>query len=161
MIDMASRAPTNGVKIPGRKRTRAAIKQLYKDHLTNVKAKLNVSMECHERLLSHLVQGPTVTGEVNLTCDAWQADNKDGYFAVTAHWIEEKVVTQWTLETSIIGFTRLNNAHNGERLGQALFKIVDRVGITHKVNLLYLVDSSANEFLCRLDMLRVIMRQIM
>jgi hypothetical protein len=41
MIDIAARA-TNGVKIPGRKATRAEIKQMFKDHLTNLKAKLNV-----------------------------------------------------------------------------------------------------------------------
>jgi hypothetical protein len=33
-----------------------------------------------------------------------------------------------------LGFTRLNNAHNGVRLGQALFKIIVRVGIEHKVS---------------------------
>jgi hypothetical protein len=72
-------------------------------------------------------------GEVNLTCDAWQADNADGYFAVTGHWIEELVPTQWELKNDLLGFTRLNNAHNGKRLGQALFKIAGRVEIAHKV----------------------------
>jgi hypothetical protein len=74
-----------------------------------------------------------VTGEVSLTCDAWQASNSDGYFAVTGHWIEEPSPKVWTLKSALLGFTRLNNAHNGKRLGQALFKIVDRVGISHKV----------------------------
>jgi hypothetical protein len=41
MIDLAARA-TNGVKIPGRKATRAEIKRTFKDHLTRLKAKLNV-----------------------------------------------------------------------------------------------------------------------
>ena len=43
---------------------------------------------------SHRLQGPTVVGEVSLTCDAWQAANTDGYFAVTAHWIEETARNQ-------------------------------------------------------------------
>jgi len=30
-----------------------------------------------------------VSGKVSLTCDAWQADNADAYFAVTGHWVEE------------------------------------------------------------------------
>ena len=134
MIDIASRA-TDGVKIPGRKSTRTAIKQMFKDHLKKLKAQLNVSISwlAQSCYISHPFQGPTVTGEVNLTCDAWQADNADGYFAVTGHWIEESVPTQWELKSDLLGFTRLNNAHNGERLGQALFKIADRVGITHKV----------------------------
>ena len=72
-------------------------------------------------------------GEVNLTCDGWQASNADGYFAVTGHWIEETAPTQWELKSALLGFSRVNNAHNGERLGQALFKIIKRAGISHKV----------------------------
>ena len=72
-------------------------------------------------------------GEVNLTCDAWQASNTDGYFAVTAHWIENASPTVWKLESALLGFTCLNNAHNGRRLGQALFKIVEHAGIVHKI----------------------------
>ena len=68
-----------------------------------------------------------------MTCDAWQAGNTDGYFAVTAHWIEEPIPGKWELKSALIGFTRLNNAHNGERLGQALFKVVKRIGIEYKV----------------------------
>ena len=78
-------------------------------------------------------QGPAVVGEVSLTCDAWQASNVDGYFAVTGHWIDESLPTQWELKSALLGFTRLCNSHSGERLGQALFKIVDRVDITRKV----------------------------
>jgi hypothetical protein len=42
MIDVASRA-TNGVKIPGRKATRAEIMQMFKNHLTRLKKTLSVS----------------------------------------------------------------------------------------------------------------------
>ena len=80
-----------------------------------------------------MIQGPSVAGEVSLTCDAWQASNTDGYFAVTGHWIDESVPTQWELKSALLGFTRLCNSHSGERLGQALFKIVERVSITQKV----------------------------
>lgn len=133
MINVAARA-TNGVKISGGKSTRAAIKQIFKEHLRNLKARLNVKFSYIIILShSHFVKGPTVTGEVNLTCDAWQASNTDGYFAVTGHWIEEITPTQWELKSGLLGFTQLSNAHNGEQLGQALFKIIKRVNITHKV----------------------------
>ncbi|KAF8230432.1 hypothetical protein L208DRAFT_1183306, partial [Tricholoma matsutake] len=56
-------------------------------------------------------------GKVSLTCDAWQAGNADGYFAVTAHWIEELTPGKWELKSTLIGFTQLNNVHNGEQLG--------------------------------------------
>ena len=66
------------------------------------------------------LQGPAVQGEVSLTCDAWQASNADGYFAV----MEELTPAKWELKSALIGFTWLNNAHNGEHLGQALFKVI-------------------------------------
>ncbi|KAG2048929.1 hypothetical protein BDR06DRAFT_894558, partial [Suillus hirtellus] len=46
MIDVASRA-TQGVKIPGRKATRAEIMHIFKNHLTKLKKKLNVCTILH------------------------------------------------------------------------------------------------------------------
>ncbi|KAG1793786.1 hypothetical protein EV424DRAFT_1335766 [Suillus variegatus] len=43
MIDVAARA-TNGMKIPGRKATRAQIMCMFKNHLTKLKATLNVCL---------------------------------------------------------------------------------------------------------------------
>ena len=73
-------------------------------------------------------------GEVSLTCDAWQASNTDGYFAVTGHWIEEGTLGEWTEEHALLGFTQLNTAHNGTRLGQALYKVCNRLDIVQKVS---------------------------
>ncbi|KAG1868057.1 hypothetical protein C8R48DRAFT_544498, partial [Suillus tomentosus] len=42
MIDVAARA-TNGIKIPGRKATRAQIVRTFKAHLTGLRNRLNVS----------------------------------------------------------------------------------------------------------------------
>lgn len=92
----------------------------------------SVPLKFHSFLI--ISQHPTVQGKVSLTCDAWQASNTDGFFAVTAHWIQEPIPGQWELKSGLIGFTQLNNAHNGERLGQALFKVIRRVGIEHKVS---------------------------
>jgi hypothetical protein len=82
---------------------------------------------------AHLpTQSAAVSGAINITCDAWQATNTDGYFAVTGHWIEEKSTMQWECESALLGFTQFNNAHNGKCLGGALFKVLDHIGITHK-----------------------------
>ena len=81
-----------------------------------------------------LFQSDAVSGAVNITCDAWQASNTDGYFAVTSHWIEENTPTVWECKSALLGFTKVNNAHNGKRLGGALFKVLDQVGIAHKVS---------------------------
>ena len=81
-----------------------------------------------------MIQSDAVQGRVSLTCDAWQASNVDAYFAVTSSWTEAVGAGTWEIQMALLGFTWLNNAHNGKRLGQALFKIMDWVGITHKVS---------------------------
>ena len=78
-------------------------------------------------------QSKSVTGQINLTCDAWQASNTDSYFAVMGHWIEEAKENEWVLQSALFGFTCMNTAHNGKRLVQALFKICDHLDIVKKV----------------------------
>jgi hypothetical protein len=127
----------NGIKIPGRKATWNEIKSLFKEHLTDLKSRLNVGLLlyfCQTYLMSWTLQSPAVSGKINLTCDAWQAGNTEGYFAVTGHWIEESTPSNWELKSALLGFTQVNNIHNGKQLGQALFKIVEHVGIEHKVS---------------------------
>ena len=81
-------------------------------------------------------QSSAVTGKISITCDAWSASNADSYFAVTGHWTEEQTPGKWKLQHALLGFTQMNTAHNGVRLGQALFKICSRLRIVHKVRLL-------------------------
>jgi hypothetical protein len=49
------------------------------------------------------LQSKSVSGAVNITCDAWQAGNTDGYFAVTGHWIEENSPTAWECKSALLG----------------------------------------------------------
>ena len=69
-----------------------------------------------------------------MTCDAWQASNADAYFAVTGHWIEEEREGDWVEHEALLGFTQMNTAHNGVRLGQALYHVCQRLGIVEKVS---------------------------
>ena len=124
--------------------------------MTKLKADLNVNLFPVSYSFLTTLQGQAVQGEVSLTCDAWQAGNTDGYFAVMAHWIEEPTPVKWELRSALIGFTQLNNAHNGEHLGQALFKIIKRVGIEKKVSVFYLI--LIYYLLQRLAILHVIMQ---
>lgn len=78
------------------------------------------------------LKSDAVKGLINLTCDAWQASNVDGYFAVTGSWVDEGPPSTWKVQMALLGFVRLNNSHNGQRLGQALFKVIQRMGIDHK-----------------------------
>ncbi|OBZ73926.1 hypothetical protein A0H81_06552 [Grifola frondosa] len=116
MINIASRV-TDGVKIPSRKVACKEILCLFDAQMEGLRKRLN---------------SENATGEVSLTCDAWQAANIDTYFAVTAHWIDKVMPNVWELRNTLLSFTCLNSAHNGHRLGQALYKIVDWVGIAHK-----------------------------
>jgi hypothetical protein len=74
-----------------------------------------------------------VTGEVRLTCNAWQVSNANSYFAVTGHWIKEPQQGEWNEEEALFGFALMNTAHNGTRLGQALYRICNQLNIVHKV----------------------------
>ena len=38
---------------------------------------------------------------------------------------------------ALLGFVRMNCVHGGEQLGLALFKVVDRIGIAHKVSAIF------------------------
>lgn len=100
---------------------------MFKDQMKALKERLNVSSPLVSFPLSYLLlslQSKVVSGEISLTCDAWQASNADTYFAVTGHWIEEEVQpNEWVQQEALFGFTQMNTAHNGDRLGQALYKV--------------------------------------
>jgi hypothetical protein len=68
-----------------------------------------------------------------LTCDAWQADNTDAYFAITGHWIQECTHGEWTVEHALLGFAQMNASHTGAQLGQALYKTCEHLQIVSKV----------------------------
>ncbi|KAG6893959.1 hypothetical protein C0993_012623, partial [Termitomyces sp. T159_Od127] len=51
---------------------------------------------------------------------------------------------QWELKSVLVGFTWLCNAHNGERLGQAPYKLVNRIGIAHKIGHITCDNTSNN-----------------
>ena len=72
-------------------------------------------------------------GLISLTCDAWQGGNEDAYFAVTGHWIEEVSPGDWEYNSTLLGFTQMNTAHDSVRLGRALFKFVRCLGFSQKV----------------------------
>ena len=59
------------------------------------------------------------------------------------HWIEESTLAKWELKSGLIGFMWLNNAHNGESLSQALFKVIKQVRIEKHVSVI-LMDVPSN-----------------
>jgi hypothetical protein len=84
-------------------------------------------------MLFWIIQSKHIPGSISLTCDAWQASNTDGYFAVTGLWIKEISPGCGKQHLALFGFVRMNSTHNGHRLGTALFKVCKWLGIAHKV----------------------------
>lgn len=74
-----------------------------------------------------------------LMCDAWEAGNHSSYFAITGHYIEEKGPKMWVMRTSLLGLPHFVSVHTGKRLGQMLFKVVDRAGAAKKVSNLFML----------------------
>jgi hypothetical protein len=79
-----------------------------------------------------ILQSPNVPREVQCAVDAQQADDLDAYFVATGSLIEFSG-GHWKKRTVMVGFVCLQNARTGKRLGQALFQIVARLGLTNKI----------------------------
>ena len=79
---------------------------------------------------------------------------------MTGHWIEEAQPEEWVEQEALFGFTQMNTAHNGVRLGQALYKVCARLGIVHKVLSMFTnVHEISFTYICRLAISHVIMHQ--
>ena len=127
MLDIASRA-TGSITLPSPKKHAHALSICSSGKWFYSRLGLNVGLNILSLFLFSLMltqQGTTVPGEISLTCDVWQADNTDRYFAVTGHWIEVHTPGECTLEHAVLGFAQMNCSHNGTHLGQMLYKIVN------------------------------------
>lgn len=100
-----------------------ACSQIFNEAQGNFECGSTLSFAFHLHLI-YIWMGH-VRGAVNIICDAWQAGNTDGYFAVTGHWIQEDNPSIWKCESALRRLTKLNNMHNGKCLGGALFKVLD------------------------------------
>lgn len=130
MINVTSRA-TKGVTIPGKKAVRAEIIQAFNDHLADLKQRLNVrsSYTCYTECL----YSPPRLESSRQRKDFSHLRRMVPYFAVTVHWVEELKDGSWQLKNALAGFVRMQQAHTGIRMGQVLFKVMQRIGIAEKV----------------------------
>lgn len=124
---------TNGVVVPTRKATRDEIINMFKAQLTKLKEHLNV-----RNSLSNFLSFHSCLAESHCegTCQFDLAGIKRRcifrcYRSLDRRRFPSPVT--WEFWSALFGFTKLNNVHNGKRLGGALFKIVERLGIAHKV----------------------------
>ncbi len=113
-----------GVVVPTGKATHAYIIKLFKKNLTHLQDHINVGDLQISIRPSWIYLQNNKTSLVFLTCDAWQASNQDAYFGVTGHWNKGVSPNNWKNHSAFFGFTQMNTAHDGVRLGRALFKII-------------------------------------
>ena len=142
MLNLASQA-MKGVSLPSPKMMCTYIVHLFMQRMCLLRDHLNVS---HCGLLSFftlmfIYQGPTVTEQISITCNVWQASNADSYLAVTEHWIEEHTPGKWALEHMLLRFAQMNCSHSSTHFGQTLFRVLSQLRIVHKVCMLDHVES--------------------
>ena len=73
-------------------------------------------------------------GQVSFTMDIWSDQNRRSYLAITAHWIAKCEDTEaLALKTALIAFHHLCGDHDGMTLADVILLLLDRAGITIKV----------------------------
>lgn len=67
--------------------------------------------------------------------DMWSDQNRRSFLAITAHWVATlKGTTILHLKTALIAFHRLHGGHDGKSIARTVLRLLDRAGITVKVN---------------------------
>ncbi|KAH1239115.1 Zinc finger BED domain-containing protein RICESLEEPER 2 [Glycine max] len=86
----------------------------------------------------------TNEGRVAITLDMWTASNqKKGYMAVTAHYID----SSWTLQSRILRFIYVPSPHTSERLCNALVECLLDWNIDTKLSTITLDNCSTNDYM--------------
>lgn len=60
--------------------------------------------------------------------------NLEGYMGVTAHFCAQDSHGNLVIRSHLIGFRKLEGSHNGVNMARELLKVIDEVGISHKVS---------------------------
>ena len=66
---------------------------------------------------------------MSLTFDVWTSKIMTSYLGVMAHWITQ----DWHLCSELLLFAELEGSHSGENVGEELYAILGKFGISDKV----------------------------
>lgn len=73
-------------------------------------------------------------GRISFTTDLWSDPNLDSYMAVTAHYMSRaRTDGQLEYRCGLIAFKYIEGAHSGVNLAMHFFKLIDSLGVAHKV----------------------------
>ena len=72
-------------------------------------------------------------GRISYTMDLWTDPNLQPFMAVTAHFCLRNAAGSIEYQSGLVAFEYTPGSHSGECLFLQLFKIIDDLGVIHKV----------------------------
>jgi hypothetical protein len=73
-------------------------------------------------------------GRISFTNDLWSDPGLDSYLAVTGHYLVRDQVTRKLIwRSGLLAFRYIEGSHSGINLAQNFIKIVEELGVLHKV----------------------------
>ena len=99
---------------------------------SRARGKYRFSLACFRLLISHVQKAE---GQISFTTDIWSSKNRRSFLAVTAHWISQEGTGPLHLRAALIAFQQLHGPHDGVSLATTMMGLLDRCGITRKVEL--------------------------
>ena len=72
-------------------------------------------------------------GRISYTTDLWSDPNLDSFMAITAHYMFREKTGQLEYRCGLIAFQHVEGSHSGVNLAMHFFKIIDGLGVAHKV----------------------------
>jgi hypothetical protein len=71
----------------------------------------------------------SLSSKISITSDAWSADDTTGYFAITAHWLDDK----YKLQSTLLDFPLFAPPHTGAAAAHLILKAAEEFGIKEKL----------------------------
>lgn len=66
--------------------------------------------------------------------DVWSTRRRQGYLALTGHWLVLEDDGRLVLKVALLGFHRLRGSHTGNRLARIVYMLLERAGILDKAS---------------------------
>lgn len=87
-------------------------------------------------------------GRISFTTDLWSDPILDSYMAVTAHYlVRDKTTRKLQWRSGLVAFRFIEGSHTGVNLGRNFVKILQELGVLHKVLSLVSVRSKIINFI--------------
>ncbi|TFY55049.1 hypothetical protein EVJ58_g8494 [Rhodofomes roseus] len=100
-------------------------------HCTKMMSLVQAAFEEHYKELKVELKG--AVGNISFTADVWDSSKRQAFLAITAHWVVQVPGPEGTsvlvMKSALLVFKRIKGRHQGETLGQVLFKVLKHTDI--------------------------------